>query len=218
MATTTVVHSPSTVTPYPFPPGTEPESWNPGDLLLTHSPDGLFGPLIRFGQRLRYRSEREQPYAWFNHVAVIVTPFPDGSPRLAEALSRGVALTEATRYDAQWFAYVDVDASDTDRAQILAYAERVAELRPSYGWLQIASIALSLLTGARLNFGVNGTEICSAFAAKSLRPAGYWWERRGRVVDETYLTPADLAVSFHTERIRDAVLTNEPPEFPAESG
>lgn len=217
MAKVTVAHSPRDVVPHPFPPGVRPESWVPGDVLLTHSPDGLFGPLIRFGQRLRYRSPDQRPYAWFNHAAVIVSPFEDGSPRLAEALSGGVQLTRADRYDAEWFAYIDVAASEDDRRKTCAYAERVAALRPRYGWVQIVSIALSLLTGARLTLGVDGTEICSAFAAKSLRPAGYWWERRGNVIDETYLTPADLAVSFHTERVREGAAGSSPSES-AEAG
>lgn len=206
MVAITVAHTPAAVTPYPFAPGAQPQTWTPGDVLLTHTPTGVFGRLIRFGQGLRYRSAEQRPYAWFNHVAVVVSPFADGTPRLAEALGRGVALTAAERYQPQWFAYVDVGAAPAEREQIRAYAERVAELRPRYGWLQIGSITLSLLTGARLTVGIDGTEICSAFAAKSLRPAGYWWERDDRVLDETYLTPADLAVSFHTERIREDAL------------
>lgn len=209
MARTTSIRGPADVVARPFEPGQAPPRWVPGDVILTHSPRGIFGRLIRFGQRLRYRSKHERPFAWFNHVAVVVTPDEDGRPRLVEALGKGVITTEADRYHPQWFAYIDTGASEHDRAKVVAYAERVAAMQPKYGVVQIVSIAWALLTGGRFTVGINGTEICSSFAAKSLRPAGYWWERvpggrraRPRMLDESYLMPADLAVSFHTERIR----------------
>src|SRR5215471_15027128 len=78
----------------------------------------------------------------------------------------------------------------------------ISEVNEQYGYLQIATITVSLLLGGRLTVGMDGSEICSALAAKALRGAGYWWERGGQIVDETYLTPADLAAGFHTEKIR----------------
>jgi len=78
------------------------------------------------------------------------------------------------------------------------------QLHGPYGAVQIASIAMSLITGGRLTVGMDGSEICSALVAKALRGADYWWEQEGRMVDETYLTPADLAAGFHTENIRSA--------------
>ncbi len=213
MAATTSIRGPADVVARPFEPGQAPPRWVPGDVILTHSPRGIFGWLIRFGQRLRYRSEYERPFAWFNHVAVVVTPDEAGDPRLVEALGEGVVETKAERYDLQWFAYIDTNIPDEDRAKVVAYAERVAAIQPSYGIVQIVSIAWALLTGGRFTVGINGTEICSSFAAKALRPGGYWWERpaRGRrsnprMLDESYLMPADLAVSFHTERIREDAL------------
>lgn len=217
MAVETSIRGPAAVAASPYEPGQAPSRWVPGDVILTHSPRGVFGKLIRFGQRLRYRSEYERPFAWFNHVAVVVTPDEAGAPRLVEALSKGVIYTEAERYSPQWFAYIDTRASEHDREQTVTYAERVADLQPRYGMVQIVSIAWALLTGGRFTIGINGTEICSSFAAKALRPAGYWWERaprgggRARMLDESYLTPADLAVSFHTERIR----SDAPPTDPA---
>ena len=187
----------------PYPPGKVPARWVPGDVILTHSQHGLFGQLIRFGEALRYRSKDDKPYAWFNHAAVVISQDPgNGKPRVAEALGSGIQKSPASKYRPEWFAYIDVDARQGDRDQIVQFAEREAEVHEPYGFLQIATIAVSLLAGGRLTVGMDGSEICSALAAKALRGAGYWWERGGQIVDETYLTPADLAAGFHTEKIR----------------
>lgn len=203
MADVKVIQGNRHVKAHPYPPGREPARWVPGDVILTHSEHGLFGQLIRFGESLRYRSVQDKPYAWFNHAAVVISPGPhDGEPRVAEALGSGIQKNPASKYRPQWFAYIDVNADQDDRDQIVQFAEREAELHEQYGYLQIVSITAALLLGGRLTIGMDGSEICSALAAKSLRGAGYWWERDGQVVDETYLTPADLAAGFHTEKIR----------------
>jgi len=203
MADIEVIEGNRHVKAYPYPPGKVPARWVPGDVILTHSQHGLFGQLIRFGEALRYRSKDDKPYAWFNHAAVVISQDPgNGKPRVAEALGSGIQKSPASKYRPEWFAYIDVDARQGDRDQIVQFAEREAEVHEPYGFLQIATIAVSLLAGGRLTVGMDGSEICSALAAKALRGAGYWWERGGQIVDETYLTPADLAAGFHTEKIR----------------
>lgn len=203
MAEMKVIQGCRHVTPHAYPPGKEPAQWVPGDVILTHSPHGLFGHLIRFGEKLRYRSKEEEPYTWFNHAAIVVSPDPKtDEPRLAEALGKGIEANLAAKYSPEWFAYIDIGATKDDRDQIVEFAEREVALHAPYGALQIASIAGSLITSGRVTVGMDGSEICSALVAKALRGAGYWWERERRIVDETYLTPADLAASFHTEMIR----------------
>lgn len=208
MAAMKVIEGTRRATPHAYPPGASPAKWVPGDVILTHSPHSLFGSLIRFGEKLRYRSEEDEPYTWFNHAALVVSPAPrTRKPRVAEALGNGIKISPASKYGPEWFAYIDVDASQPDRQQIVEFAEREAHLHAEYGYLQIASIAMSLIAGGRLTVGMDGSEICSALVAKALRGAGYWWERDGRIVDETYLTPADLAASFHTDEIRTKTAT-----------
>ncbi len=207
MADMRVVRGPRNITPHPFPPGSMPERWVPGDVVLTHNPRGVFPYLIGFGERLRYRSDDDRPFAWFTHAALVVDPDPDsGAPRLVEAMGTGIHVAPAAKYEPKWFAYIDIGADDDDRRQMVEFAMREAELQEKYGTVQIMSIAGSLVTGGRLTVGMDGSEICSSLVAKALRCAGYWWERGPEehriVVDETYLTPADLAASFHTETIR----------------
>lgn len=203
MAQTEVIQGSRRIQAHAYPAGQAPVRWVLGDVLLTHSPHGLFPRLIRFGERLRYRSVQDRPFAWFNHAAIVISSDPQtGEPRLVEALIKGVRITPASKYHPEWFAYIDIGADENDRHQIVEFAEREAALNTEYGKVQILSLAASLLTGGRLTVGMDGSEICSSLVAKALRCAGYWWERDERIVDETYLAPADLAASFHTEKIR----------------
>lgn len=187
---------PNTATPIAYPPGTNRTEWQPGDIILTRDPKGFFSWLIRFGQRLRYRGD-DKKYAWFNHVAVVV----DTDGTLVEALSRGIVQTNGGRYDEAWYAYIDTDLSDYERARVAQYANRVAELNTKYGWMQIVAISLSLLTNSVVQFSVRGQNICSGFAAEALRAGGYWFEVKGQIASSSFLNPADLAHAFHTELI-----------------
>lgn len=173
--------------------------WRTGDIILTHTRSSFFGKLIRFGQRLRYRGE-DKPFAWFNHAAVVIVG--GNGVFLAEALADGIKLTDPDSYHKDWYAYVSLDLPEDEREDVYDYAMRTVELNTKYGWLQIIAIALSLITNGRLRFGVAGQNICSGFAAETLRAAGYWWERNGRMESSSFLTPADLASSFNTQAIR----------------
>lgn len=202
-----VVRGPRTITPHAFPPGRMPERWVPGDVLLTHNSSGVFPRLLGLEEKLRYRSAADEPFGWFNHAAVVVDPDPlTGEPRLAEAIGSGMTIGPAAKYADQWFAYVDIGADAKERREIVEFAEEEAHNHGRYGTLRIISLAGALLTGGRVTVGLDGSEISSGLVAKALRGGGYWWEReRGErevVVDEQYLTPADLAAAFHTETIR----------------
>jgi len=78
------------------------------------------------------------------------------------------------------------DVIDVNRTHEVEFAQ--ACLHNHYGWLTIVSIALSLLTGSKLGFGVDGQEICSALVARCL-------ERTGEIfpTDPWHIMPADLA-------------------------
>ena len=206
MANVKIVQGSRHVKPIAYPPGRVPEQWVPGDVLLTHTPYGMFSEVIRSGERLRYWSKDDQHYAWFNHAAVVVRADSRGNAQVAEALPDGIKINPASNFLKPWFAYIDIGADEDDRNHIVDFAEREASLKGEYGKLQLVSIAGSLLTKGRLRVGIDGSEICSGLVAKALRGAGYWWEQKdgdaSYILDEGYLSPADLAASFHTEQIR----------------
>jgi hypothetical protein len=126
-----------------FAPGEEVQTgdFSPGDFILTHG-KAWTSWLIRIGQRLRFHG-RDRKYTWWSHAAVIVSP--DGA--LIEALGAGVHKRTLSKYKPTEYHLVQLGAlaDARDRQQIVEFAEscRGAE----YGYITIASIALSLLTG-----------------------------------------------------------------------
>ncbi len=158
----------------------------PGDFILTHS-TGVFGRLIRFGEAFRYRGP-DKVFAHWSHAAI----FADESGNIIEALGGGVQKRNISVYDGTEYVVVHLPAgtSSVDRQQAVEFAEFC--LNDPYGWLTIVSISLCLLTGAKLSFGVDGQQICSALVARSL-------ERIGGIFIENepwHLMPADLAKHF----------------------
>ncbi|HKW18710.1 MAG TPA: hypothetical protein VJO35_14480 [Terriglobales bacterium] len=162
-----------------------------GDFLLTHS-SGVYGQLIRFGERIRYRGA-EKIFAHWSHAAIFVNDNGD----IIEALGGGVQKRNISVYHNTEYVVVHLPriTAQADRDQAIAFAEYC--LAEPYGWLTIVSIALTLLFGAKLNFGVDGQQICSALVARCL-------ERIGTIFTENepwQLMPADLAEHFHVTQI-----------------
>jgi hypothetical protein len=169
-----------------FGPGQGAEVWTAGDILLTHG-DATISRLIRFGERLRIHGD-DRAYCWFNHAALVVND--DGD--LAEALSKGVLPTNASKYLPRSYTVVRPDITAADAEELVAFANWVLDHHDSYGWPTIASIALSVLTGSKFTFFVEGTFICSGFVARAM-------ERTGAIfnLDPVHITPADLAKYYN---------------------
>ncbi len=163
----------------------------PGDFILTHSSD-VYGRLIRFGEAIRYRGA-EKVFAHWSHAAVFINDTGD----IIEAIGGGVQERNISVYDATEYVVVHLPATIVpgDREHAVAFADFC--LNDKYGWLTIVSIALCLLTGAKLSFGVDGQQICSALVARSC-------ERIGEIFtegDPWELMPADLAKHFDVRLI-----------------
>lgn len=165
-----------------YPAGAEPPAWRPGDFLLTRS-DTLFGRLIRFGQALRVHGA-DRRYTYWNHAALVVGE----AGELIEALGTGVTRTNASKYLGTEYTVVRIIASDADRAEAVAFACWAADQHACYGWLDIASLALTLVTGAKLSFFIDGQFICSALVAQALERTTAIFNR-----SPVHVTPADLA-------------------------
>lgn len=165
-----------------YGPGTS-RTWEtrPGDIVLTHR-RALPSRAIALGQRLRFRGA-DRPYAHWSHVACV----SGYHGQLVEALGHGVEETYLSRYRDVEYHYVRTDATLDDRLQMKAFL-RACVGRP-YGYLEIASLGLALLTGgSRFAFGSPGTLICSALAAQMLCRGDYIFER-----DPNRAMPADVA-------------------------
>jgi uncharacterized protein YycO len=169
-----------------------------GDFILTHS-SGVFSALIRFGQGLRYWGS-DRIFAHWSHAAIFVND--DGD--IVEALGGGVQKRNISVYRATEYVVVHLpqSTSDIDRRQAVKFAWHC--LREKYGWLTIVSIAVALVSGTKLNFVVDGQQICSALVARCI-------ERIGEIFTENepwHLMPADLAKHF---RVTDTGPRGNPP-------
>lgn len=169
-----------------YEPGEQIEDPTPGDFALTHG-KAWTSWLIRFGQGLRYRGP-DRKYTHWSHTALFV----DRAGDMVEALGNGVAQTHISRYLPTEYTVVRIDASPADREQVVAFARDC--LNRPYGYLTLASIALSLLTGGKLIFGIAGSKICSGLVARAL-------ERTGTIYafEPLQAMPADLAKAYRAE-------------------
>ena len=170
-----------------FVPGAEAGAgdYEPGDFILTHG-RSFFSRLIRFGQGLWFWGP-DRTYAWWSHVALIVSPGGD----IVEAVGAGVKRAHISKYGQTDYQLVTLGAlaSPADRVQATTYAEWA--LGQKYGYLTIISITISLLVGGRFTFGYDGQSICSGLVARAL-------ERTSAIFDRSpsHIMPADLAKYF----------------------
>jgi uncharacterized protein YycO len=171
-----------------FEPGQEATRWTPGDFILTHG-DSFYSRLIRFGQRLRIHGE-DRKYTYWNHAAMIV----GDKGELIEALGKGVVRTHASRYREREYTVVNIVASTEDRTEAVAFAESAADRLSGYGWITIVSVSLTLLTGGKFNFFIDGQFICSGLVAQCLERTNAIFNR-----DASHMMPADLAKYFQVE-------------------
>jgi uncharacterized protein YycO len=168
-----------------FSPGEQIPNPLPGDFILTHGTSWT-SRMIRWGEAIRYRGA-DKPFARWNHAAIFINEQGD----IIEALGGGVQQRNISIYkDTEYHVVHLENVIDVNRTHEVEFAQ--ACLHDHYGWLTIVSIALSLLTGSKLGFGVDGQEICSALVARCL-------ERTGEIfpTDPWHIMPADLAKYYN---------------------
>ena len=163
-----------------FGPGEVATKFAPGDFILTHSPH-LISRLIRLAQKIRGRERR---YSYWSHAALIV----DREGTLVEAESKGVIRSPLSKYTPREYHLVHLgDSADGhDREQVVAFANSV--VGQPFGFLDLISVGLSLLTGAKVNISYESHLMCSALVARAL-------ERTSALFDDepAHMLPADLA-------------------------
>ena len=166
--------------------GATADAPRPGDFILTHG-DEWTSRLIQFGQSLRYRGKSAK-YTYWNHTALVV----DGAGTIVEALGTGVARRSIHDYEPTQYTVVRIDASDEDRLEAATFA--TSSIGAHYGWLTIVSIALSLLTGGKLAFAIDGQLICSGLVARSLERTTAIFKH-----DPARIMPAELAEIYDVD-------------------
>lgn len=173
--------------------GETASAFEPGDFILTHG-DAWTSKLIRLGQRLRIHGD-DRKYTYWNHAAIVVST--EGA--LVEALGRGVVRTHLDKYREPEYHLVRIAANGQDREQAVSFAEWAAgdpdgAGREGYGFVTIASIAYTLLTGGKFTFGIDGQAICSGLVARAMERTGAIFNRT-----PTHIMPADLAKYYDVD-------------------
>lgn len=156
-----------------------------GDFLLVKSSakwytrSGFLDACIRLGDKMKMRREGTYtPFAdqWSHAVCI-----SEGS--LIEALGHGVVRSPYSKYTE--YLYVDSKLTDEQRELFVQTAE--ANVGMKYGFLTIASLALTMLTGTKIRFNRSGEVICSGLVAACLGLPK--WR-----TDPSFVTPSDLAL------------------------
>lgn len=155
--------------------GDAAQIFTPGQVVLTHG-NAMVCRAIQFGQRLRFPAR----YCHWNHAAIVVSQ--DGA--IVEMLAAGASQNNISKYRADEYHLVDTGL-DVD----VSFATYALERHAHYGYLTIASIAASLITGAGIKFGTSGTMICSGLVAACLG-VDLWR------ADPSHVMPAELAMMF----------------------
>lgn len=178
-----------TLPPEEFRPGVGATEFDPGDFILVKG-KGLQGWLIKFGQQLRIHGA-DRKYVQWSHAALIV----DSAGGLIEAVGKGVRKASLDDYLNRPYRIYRIKASDEDREQVVAFARWALQEHAKYGPLTIVSIALSMLTGSKLRFSVDGQFVCSGLVASALQRTGSIFNRSA-----THIAPADLAKYFDPDQ------------------
>lgn len=111
----------------------------------------------------------------------------DSEGTLVEAESRGVVRSPLAKYQPQEYELIHVDPPRPEAT--VAYAQ--AQVGQAFGYLELFSLGVWLLTGWRLKFRRADHQVCSSLAARALEEGGA--EVGG---DPTFMLPADLARRF----------------------
>jgi uncharacterized protein YycO len=162
--------------------GRSAEGYEPGDFVLVAT-KRAGGFVIRLGQKLRIRGE-DRKYVKWTHAALIA----DADGTLIEAVGTGVREYPLKKYEKLEYLIVRIVASPENRAEIVEFARWALRRKARYNNLATVSIGLSMLTGSKLAFYIDGRFVCSGLVARAL-------ERSGRIFDRdpAHIAPADLA-------------------------
>ena len=169
-----------------FAPGEAATDFEPGDFILTHR-KRFISRMIRVAQKIRGRERR---YSYWSHAAIIIDR--DGS--LVEAETKGVVISPLSKYQPAEYHLVHLgdSADERDRQQVAAFARTL--VGQPFGFLDMASVTLSLLTGAKVNISYESHLMCSALVARALERTSALFED-----EPAHMLPADLARYYGVE-------------------
>ena len=149
-----------------------------GDIVLVHG-NSVVDRLIQFGERIRDSKQA----SFYNHAAYVISA--DGS--LLQATGRGIEFGNFhTSFANNETLVIPNPLNPAQTQDALKFAESCINVK--YGYLEIASIGLDLLSPHFIHFRSGNTLICSEFVAKILEHGG-WISPK---LDTSHVMPSDL--------------------------
>lgn len=136
-----------------------------GDIGLTAGTDRI-DDLIRFAESRRYG--RKSMEARWSHAFIVTSELDGGA--VTEAVSHGVVRNPLSRFATT--AHVIYRPNYPEGGARLAANFVAFKVGDRYGYIEIASLALALLTQTKVRFGVEGQYICSGLVGAALDHAG----------------------------------------------
>ena len=168
-----------------FGPGEAIARPRPGDFVLVRGETWISRVVYAF-QRLRFRTSRDRPYAYWSHVALVTSR----GGRLVEVGPRGVFASNLERYRGVEYHYVHMAVPDERRKEAAHFAETC--VGQPYGTLSFLVLGFFTLVGCPLALPDRGQHSCAALVVRSLqRSTGQRFSRT-----PVNMMPADVAKHF----------------------
>ncbi len=165
-------------------PGAQAHSLTPGDFILAHRHHWLAG-LISQAQKRRFHGP-DAVYAHWSHAAIVAS-----GDTVIEAEIRGVVRNPISRYRDDEYRLVRLDGQlePEARARVVEFA--TSRIGQAFGFLDMFSTSIYLLTGLPMRVARKNHEICSSLVVRALQQGGLLEE-----MDPLLTLPADLAKRF----------------------
>jgi hypothetical protein len=165
-------------------PGQRISNPRPGDLVLIRGTSWA-SKIILFGERIRFRTPQDRPFAYWSHVALVTT----STGHLLEIGPAGVVVCSIEKYRNHEYHYVHLDLSDLARSKAVNFAYSC--LRQRYGTFSFLLLVLSVALRDPFKVPDRGQQGCVATIVRALQRAGVTFEQR-----PSDMTPGDLAKRF----------------------
>lgn len=167
-----------------YGPGEEAHDLTAGDFILAHRHHAI-AALISLAQKRRFHG-RDAVYAHWSHAAVV-----DDGDSVIEAESRGVVRSPISKYRADEYHLVRLGSELDGPARELVVGYARGQIGQAFGFLDLAGVAIYLVTGLPAHLVRRHHEICSSLVVMALQQGGIL-----RELDAALTLPADLAKRF----------------------
>lgn len=132
------------------------------DFILTEGKE-FMGKTIRFGLKFKFKGD-DRRFTNTTHFAWVTSSGGD----LAESLWTGVEETNISKYDDFDYLHVRMNTSLENIDNTSLFIDSVADENTGYGYLTVANIFVTYVTGWGWISPADNTKICSGYGAEGI--------------------------------------------------